>query len=279
MAASSGANFFEVTPSSIISKFHGETETLIKALFKVAEADSPSLVFIDEIDSLLGKRREKEDDASIRMKNQLLQMMDGMSSCGDGENDKILVVVGATNRPDMLDEAAIRRLSKRVLVPLPDLDARRLLIRNVLQKQSSGGCALNDEELTTLASRVEGWNGSDIRSLCVTASERSYDETVHFYGGIQNVPDRHAFRPISYQDFLGALQEWLFCVCGAGASFMHFRGKFEIFRRLGKDTRCSLTETPTSFSLFLSSLLLSSSPILVLLKLTDVGPPPQCMYT
>lgn len=58
-----------------------------------------------------------------------------------------------------------------------------------------------------MASRLEGWNGSDIRSLCVTASERSYDETVQFYGGIQNVPDRDSFRPISYQDFLGALEE------------------------------------------------------------------------
>ncbi|KFH17907.1 ATPase, AAA family protein [Toxoplasma gondii MAS] len=204
MAASSGASFFEVTPSSIISKFHGETETLIKALFKVAEADSPSLVFIDEIDSLLGKRREKEDDTSIRMKNQLLQMMDGVSSCS---GDKVLVVVGATNRPDMLDEAAIRRLSKRVLVPLPDFDARRVLIRTVLEKQSTGGCTLSDQELGDLSSRLEKWSGSDIRSLCVSASERSYDETVAKFGGIQNVPSRAAFRPISFSDFLAALEE------------------------------------------------------------------------
>ncbi|CBZ55163.1 ATPase, AAA family protein, related [Neospora caninum Liverpool] len=204
MAASSGASFFEVTPSSIISKFHGETETLIKALFKVAEADSPSLVFIDEIDSLLGKRREKEDDTSIRMKNQLLQMMDGVSSCS---GDKVLVVVGATNRPDMLDEAAIRRLSKRVLVPLPDFDARQVLIRNVLEKQSTGGCTLSDKELGDLSSRLEKWSGSDIRSLCVSASERSYDETVAKFGGIQNVPSRAAFRPISFADFLAALEE------------------------------------------------------------------------
>ncbi|PFH34198.1 hypothetical protein BESB_073500 [Besnoitia besnoiti] len=204
MAACSGASFFEVTPSSIISKFHGETETLIKALFKVAEADSPSLVFIDEIDSLLGKRREKEDDTGIRMKNQLLQMMDGVSSCSA---DKVLVVVGATNRPDMLDEAAIRRLSKRVLVPLPDLEARRVLIKSVLDKQSTGGCTLSDQELGDLAARLENWNGSDIRSLCVSASERSYDETVARFGGIQNVPSRDDFRPISYADFLGALEE------------------------------------------------------------------------
>lgn len=80
MATASVARFFEVTPSSLISKFYGETETLIKTLFKVAELQSPSILFIDEIDSLLTKRRDKEDDTTIRMKNQLLQMMDGVSS-------------------------------------------------------------------------------------------------------------------------------------------------------------------------------------------------------
>lgn len=78
VATESGANFFEVTPSCLISKFYGETETIIRALFLVAEYYSPSVIFIDEVDSLLGKRREREDDSTIRMKNQLLQMMDGI---------------------------------------------------------------------------------------------------------------------------------------------------------------------------------------------------------
>lgn len=78
VASESGATFFEVTPSALISKFHGETETIIKTLFLTAEYFSPSIIFIDEVDSLLGKRRERDDEAGIRMKNQILQMMDGV---------------------------------------------------------------------------------------------------------------------------------------------------------------------------------------------------------
>ncbi|KAF8820517.1 ATPase, AAA family protein [Cardiosporidium cionae] len=169
MATASGATFFEVTPSSIISKYHGETETLIRTLFKVAEVHSPSIIFIDEIDSLLGKRRDKEDDSTIRMKNQLLQMMDGVSS----DSNKMVVLIGATNRPDMLDEAALRRLSKRVLIPLPDLEARQ----------------------------------QQIRSICTKSAEYSYDETIEKYDGIENVPSRGSFRPISFHDFVNAFSE------------------------------------------------------------------------
>ncbi|KAL8271726.1 hypothetical protein Esti_004321 [Eimeria stiedai] len=191
MAFESGARFFEVTPSSVISKFHGETEKLVKTLFKVAELESPSLIFIDEIDSLLGKRRESQDDASIRMKNQLLQMMvspqgllllllllhapwmhvlvlvqDGLSS----NTKATIIVVGATNRPDMLDEAAVRRLSRRVLVPLPDAETRAEIIRKVLDSQTPGGCQLQARDLSFLADHLEGWSGSDIRSLCASGN-------------------------------------------------------------------------------------------------------------
>eukprot|EP00920_Eleutheroschizon_duboscqi_P018522 GHVT01044066.1.p1 GENE.GHVT01044066.1~~GHVT01044066.1.p1 ORF type:complete len:426 (+),score=45.37 GHVT01044066.1:3674-4951(+) len=199
IATASGGTFFEVTPASIISKYHGETETLVKALFKVAEVYSPSLIFIDEIDSLLGKRRDKEEDATIRMKNQMLQMMDGVSN----DPTKMIVVVGATNRPDMLDEAAIRRLSKRVLVPLPDFEARKALTRNILSMDAKG-CQLSEEEVNDISVRTEGWNGSDIKALCAKASEYSYDDTIEKFGGIQLVPDKFSFRPITHVDFQAA---------------------------------------------------------------------------
>ncbi|XP_055388455.1 fidgetin-like protein 1 [Condylostylus longicornis] len=78
LASESGATFFDVSPSSLISKYYGETEQLSRTLFLVAESCSPAVIFIDEADSLLTKRRERDDDGSIRMKNQLLQMMDGV---------------------------------------------------------------------------------------------------------------------------------------------------------------------------------------------------------
>eukprot|EP01071_Lankesteria_metandrocarpae_P001818 Lankesteria_metandrocarpae@DN1908_c0_g1_i1.p1 len=201
IAAESGAQFFEVTASALISKFHGETETLIKALFKVAEIQSPAVLFFDEIDSLLSKRRDKEEDATIRMKNQLLQVMDGVAS----KADKTLVVVGATNRPDMLDDAALRRLTKRVLVPLPDLESRASQISNLLKKHHSGNeQPISAEDCTKIAEMLEGWNGSDVKALCAKAADFSYDDTLALYGGIENIPSSTAFRPISVDDFLRA---------------------------------------------------------------------------
>lgn len=80
IAAESGAAFFEVSPSNLISKYYGETESITHTLFAVAAHFSPSVIFIDESDSLLSKRRPHDDESTIRMKNQLLQMMDGVRS-------------------------------------------------------------------------------------------------------------------------------------------------------------------------------------------------------
>eukprot|EP01069_Polyplicarium_translucidae_P007848 Polyplicarium_translucidae@DN3158_c0_g1_i1.p1 len=207
IASESGAEFFEVTPSVLISKFHGETETIVKALFRVAEHFAPSVVFIDEVDSLLGLRREKDDDSTIRMKNQLMQMMDGISS----DDSRMVVIVGATNRPDMLDNAALRRLTKRVLVPLPDFESRlgqvRLLLRSHRRSLGSDGeVPIDGEGQQAIARMTEGWNCSDLKVLCAKAAEVSYDETVMEYGGIDKVPDRKAFRDLRMDDFTRAFE-------------------------------------------------------------------------
>ncbi|KAF7459001.1 ATPase, AAA family protein [Cryptosporidium felis] len=197
IASECKASFYDVSPGSIMSKFYGETENIIKALFVVSEYSSPSIIFIDEIDSLFGKRTSKDDENSIRLKNQFLQMIDGVQS----DMSKIVVVIGATNRPDILDDAALRRLSKRVLVPLPDLSCRIEQIRHILENNTHGGCQITEEQLETIAKETNGWNGSDIRNLCIKAAEFSYDETVEKFNGIQNIPDFQAFRPITIEDF------------------------------------------------------------------------------
>ncbi|KAK2197838.1 bifunctional P-loop containing nucleoside triphosphate hydrolase/ATPase [Babesia duncani] len=202
LAHVSGANFFEVSPSSLTSKFHGESESIIKSLFKVAAHDHPSIIFMDEVDALLGQRTAIEGDATIRMKNQLLQMMDGLNN----SDDVTVVLVAATNRPQMLDEAALRRFSKRILVPLPDFDTRRQFIHDVLVKNANGGCVLTSLELDEIATATQGWNGSDLMALCTRAAEYSYDDTIHCYGGIEQVPGAHVFRPITRDDFKRALQ-------------------------------------------------------------------------
>ncbi|KAL7068951.1 ATPase, AAA family protein [Cryptosporidium serpentis] len=196
------ATFFDVSPGSIMSKFYGETENIIKALFLIAEFSSPSIIFIDEIDSIFSKRKEKDDDNNIRIKNQFLQMIDGVQS----DMSKIVVVIGATNRPDMLDDAALRRLSKRVLIPLPCIQSRIGQIKYLLNSSTCNGCKLDDDQLVTIGNFTDGWNGSDIKNLCVKAAEFSYDETIEKYGGINLVPDVKSFRPISIQDFDKALK-------------------------------------------------------------------------
>eukprot|EP00922_Rhytidocystis_sp_ex-Travisia-forbesii_P016253 GHVS01024169.1.p1 GENE.GHVS01024169.1~~GHVS01024169.1.p1 ORF type:complete len:185 (-),score=21.54 GHVS01024169.1:1250-1804(-) len=144
---------------------------------------------------------QDEQEHITRTKNQLLQMMDGISSV----SGKMTVVVGATNRPENLDEAALRRFSKRVLVPLPDVSARLQQIKRLIEKDGKT-CHIEHSELAGIAKRIEGWNGSDIKALCSKAADFSYDETIAKYGGICNVPDRSAFRRISSADLTNALK-------------------------------------------------------------------------
>uniref|UniRef100_A0A6P6Y7J3 Fidgetin-like protein 1 n=1 Tax=Dermatophagoides pteronyssinus TaxID=6956 RepID=A0A6P6Y7J3_DERPT len=178
IASESQAAFFCITPSTLTSKFYGESETLVSALFAVAARLAPSIIFIDEIDSVLSKRNEKEEESTTRMKNQLLTMMDGLNT----PDDKFIVVIGATNRPEALDDAGMRRLSKRVYIPLPDAESIAQQIRAILKHhaQSMDIPFVDDLEwVAAYAQKLVGFNGSDIRNLCMKAAE-----TVLLVGGM-----------------------------------------------------------------------------------------------
>ncbi|XP_054329251.1 spastin isoform X6 [Pongo pygmaeus] len=144
VAAESNATFFNISAASLTSKYVGEGEKLVRALFAVARELQPSIIFIDEVDSLLCERREGEHDASRRLKTEFLIEFDGVQSAGD---DRVLVM-GATNRPQELDEAVLRRFIKRVYVSLPNEETRLLLLKNLLCKQ---GSPLTQKELAQLA--------------------------------------------------------------------------------------------------------------------------------
>ncbi|XP_012369342.1 spastin [Octodon degus] len=141
----------------------GEGEKLVRALFAVARELQPSIIFIDEVDSLLCERREGEHDASRRLKTEFLIEFDGVQSAGD---DRVLVM-GATNRPQELDEAVLRRFIKRVYVSLPNEETRLLLLKNLLCKQ---GSPLTQKELAQLARMTDGYSGSDLRALAKDAA-------------------------------------------------------------------------------------------------------------
>ncbi|XP_038032541.2 spastin isoform X3 [Anas platyrhynchos] len=163
VAAESNATFFNISAASLTSKYVGEGEKLVRALFAVARELQPSIIFIDEVDSLLCERREGEHDASRRLKTEFLIEFDGVQSSGE---DRILVM-GATNRPQELDDAVLRRFTKRVYVSLPNEETRLILLRNLLSKQ---GSPLTQKELAQLARMTDGYSGSDLTALAKDAA-------------------------------------------------------------------------------------------------------------
>ncbi|KAM4607949.1 spastin-like [Polymixia lowei] len=163
VAMESNATFFNISAASLTSKYVGEGEKLVRALFAVARELKPSIIFIDEIDSLLCERREGEHEASRRLKTEFLLQFDGVQSGGDDR----LLVMGATNRPQDLDEAVLRRFAKRVYVTLPNEDTRCKLLKHLLGKH---GNPLNQKELTQLAKMTAGYSGSDLTSLAKDAA-------------------------------------------------------------------------------------------------------------
>ncbi|XP_066940068.1 spastin isoform X1 [Macrobrachium rosenbergii] len=163
VANESSATFFNISASTLTSKYVGEGEKLVKALFSVARELQPSIIFIDEIDSLLCERREGEHEASRRLKTEFLVEFDGLRS----DAEERILVMGATNRPQELDDAALRRFSKRVYVSLPDKDTRALLLSKLVSKQKS---ELSSKEMEILASLTDGYSGSDLTSLAKDAA-------------------------------------------------------------------------------------------------------------
>ncbi|XP_012218062.1 fidgetin-like protein 1 [Linepithema humile] len=163
IASQSKSTFFSISASSLTSKWIGDGEKMVRALFAVARVHQPSVVFIDEIDSLLTQRSETEHEASRRLKTEFLVQLDGAATSDD---DRILIV-GATNRPQELDEAARRRLVKRLYVPLPELEARKQIINNLLTTVQHN---LNQEDVARIAEKSEGYSGADMTNLCKEAS-------------------------------------------------------------------------------------------------------------
>ncbi|MFX0000621.1 MAG: AAA family ATPase [Candidatus Hodarchaeota archaeon] len=154
------ATFFSASSADLLSKWLGESEKLISSLFKVARLKAPSLIFMDEIDSVATKRGEgSESGGERRVKTQLLSEIQGLKS-GHG---KPLLVLGATNRPWDIDNAMLSRFEKRVHVPLPDLKGRAGIFRIHTEGVDS---ALTDEDFVELAVRSEGYSGRDIANVC-----------------------------------------------------------------------------------------------------------------
>ncbi|KAK3139958.1 hypothetical protein QOZ80_5AG0393260 [Eleusine coracana subsp. coracana] len=163
VATEAGANFINVSMSTITSKWLGEGEKYVKAIFSLASKLSPAVIFIDEVDSLLGKRESSgEHEAMRKMKNEFMINWDGLRT---KEQERVLVL-GATNRPFDIDEAVIRRFPRRLMVGLPDASNREKILRVILSKEELA----TDVDFESLANMTDGYSGSDLKNLCVTAA-------------------------------------------------------------------------------------------------------------
>eukprot|EP00124_Ichthyophonus_hoferi_P000593 Ihof_evm4s23 gene=Ihof_evmTU4s23 len=163
IASQSGATFFSISASSLTSKWIGEGEKMVRALFAVARCNQPAVVFIDEIDSLLSSRSSEEHESSRRLKTEFLIQLDG---AGTKSDDRILII-GATNRPEEIDEAARRRLVKRLYIPLPEDSARQTIINTLLNEQVH---SLTPQDIESIVRRTEGYSGADMNNLCKEAA-------------------------------------------------------------------------------------------------------------
>ncbi|KAJ4794536.1 P-loop containing nucleoside triphosphate hydrolases superfamily protein [Rhynchospora pubera] len=171
IANEAGASFINVSMSTITSKWFGEDEKNVRALFTLAAKVAPTIVFVDEVDSMLGQRsRVGEHEAMRKIKNEFMTHWDGLLS----KPEQRILVLAATNRPFDLDEAIIRRFERRIMVGLPSLESRELILRTLLSKEKVEE-GLNFKELATI---TEGYSGSDLKNLCTTAAYRPVRELI-----------------------------------------------------------------------------------------------------
>lgn len=170
MLAKAAANEIDCTfmvadSASMTSKWMGESEKLARTLFEYARKTAPTLIFFDEIDSLATKRGSGNESAGIRrLKTQLLQEIQGVK----GKGDKLVTIMAATNRPWDIDSAFLRRLERKIYVPLPDFESRSAILRY----HSRGVDIEDDVDFDKLSEMTEGYSGSDIATLCREAIMR-----------------------------------------------------------------------------------------------------------
>ncbi|XP_011554678.3 katanin p60 ATPase-containing subunit A1 isoform X2 [Plutella xylostella] len=157
--------FFNVSSATLTSKYRGDSEKLVRLLFDMALFYAPSTIFIDEVDSLCAVRgADSEHEASRRFKAELLIQMDGLAAVFNQE--KIIMVLAATNHPWDIDEAFRRRFEKRIYIGLPDEPTRVKLLKTSLRDV----VLADDVQLEELAQKLDGYSGSDICNLCRDAA-------------------------------------------------------------------------------------------------------------
>ncbi|XP_035415837.1 katanin p60 ATPase-containing subunit A-like 2 isoform X5 [Cygnus atratus] len=192
VATECNTTFFNISASTIVSKWRGDSEKLVRVLFELARYHAPSTIFLDELESVMSQRGTVsggEHEGSRRMKTELLVQMDGLA-----RSDDLVFVLAASNLPWELDSAMLRRLEKRILVDLPSKEARQAMIQHWLPPLSnSGGVELRtDLDYSLLGQETDGYSGSDIKLVCKEAAMRPvrkiFDALENHQQGSSNLP-------------------------------------------------------------------------------------------
>lgn len=157
VATEADSTFFSISSSDLISKWLGESEKLVRQLFELARENKPSIVFVDEIDSLCGARNEQESESARRVKTEFLVQMNGVGKDVDG-----VLVLAATNIPWQLDSAIRRRFEKRIYIALPDAASRARMFQIHLGDTPH---TLQPKDFKKLGDQTEGYSGSDISTV------------------------------------------------------------------------------------------------------------------
>lgn len=194
------STFFSVSSSDLVSKWLGESEKLVKNLFELARQHKPSIIFIDEVDSLCSSRSDNESESARRIKTEFLVQMQGVGNDMDG-----ILVLGATNIPWVLDSAIRRRFEKRIFIPLPEEHGRLVMFKIHLGSTSH---VLTEQDLKTLAAKTEGYSGADISIIVRDAlmqPVRKVQTATHFkvnlFGG-------WALKTVSFNQFRLSACSW-----------------------------------------------------------------------
>jgi spastin len=187
--------FFNISASSLTSKYLGESEKLVRALFELAFEKEPSVVFIDEIESILSKRSDSENEAMKRLKTEFLIQFDGVGSSADAK----VLIIGATNRPFDLDPAVVRRLPKRVYVgPFNEVE-KKGFIKTIIQQNE---CTITDSQFEQIAKMCTNYSNSDLKELC---REAAYEPLRELTG--DSLKGVTKLRAIKYEDFEKAIKK------------------------------------------------------------------------
>ncbi len=197
VASEVNATFYNVSAANIVSKWLGESEKLVKALFDLARRSQPAIIFMDELDAIGTARSGEDVGGERRMKTQLLVEIEGL---GSKENERILVLA-ATNLPWQLDPALLSRFEKKLYVPLPDHEARKAIFQSHLQDIDLDPSV----DLNELAELTEGYSGRDISILCREAAMTPIRELAK--SGAINTSGEIYVRAVVREDFIKALEK------------------------------------------------------------------------